>query len=220
MPHPTLNNALFTLGLLLQLALLITLFARHIPRHYPIFTTLLAFYPLRALFLFAIFGHIPPDDYETLYTNLSLVDILLQLAVAIELIIHIVRTETRATLRRFLTPLVAILIGYAATAAIVSRLPTRTPIPIDRSQLFLSILMLLLFLWAFIAPPSRLLRRITTGFALNALLSLCVIAGHTLAATHRNASAYNRWSYVAAAAWLITVTLWLVTLKPSSQTNA
>ena len=219
MTHATLNNTLFTLGLLLQLALLITLFLRRIPRRHPLFTTLIAFYLFRALLLFTIFGHIPPDDYDALRANLSLTDILLQLAVAIELIVHLVRTDTHTTLRRFLAPLVAILIGYAATAIIISRLPTRTPIPIDRSQLFLSLLMLLLFLWAILTPASRLLRNITTGFALNAFLSLAAVAGHTLAATHRDARTYNRWSYVAAAAWLITVTLWLLTVKSSPQTR-
>ena len=220
MTHATLNNALFTLSLLLQLALLVTLFRKRIVRTYPVFTALIAFYLLRAILLFSIFGHLSPEAYDALYANLSLLDILLQLATVIELVVHIIRSQSRSLLLRLTPALIAVIIATIATAVVVSRLPARTAIPIDRSQLFLSFLLLLVFLWAALTPSPSLLRRLTEGFALNALLTLCAIAGHVLAASHRDARSYTLWSYVAATAWLLTVTLWLFTLRtPRNMTS-
>ena len=50
-------------ALALQCALLALVFVRGVARRLPGFTVLLGFYPLRAVVLFVLFGHLATPDY-------------------------------------------------------------------------------------------------------------------------------------------------------------
>ena len=208
------NNSLWTLSLILQIALVIAIFARHIARRVPCFTALLIFYPLRALLLFILFDHLTPANYATFYATLSYIDLVLQSIVAIEIALHLIREQGGITPIR--TTLLFLLLASAAgaTLLVLAQLPAHAPIPPDRVQTFLSFLMLALFVWTIITSRSAILRPITLGLALYASVSLFAQTGRIIAALHRDAEAYARWSYISAATYLIVVCLWFLTLKP------
>jgi hypothetical protein len=207
------NNIVWTISLLLQILLVAALFTRKIPRRLPAFTALVAFYPLRAALLFALYGHLPPDRYASLYAALSTLDLLLQAAVAVEITIGLLRELGGWTLPRAGLILLLLVIAHACTTALLTQLPAHTPIPVDRPQTFLSFLMLTFFVWTTATSRSPLLRPVTLGLALYASVSLAAQTGRITAAIHRDAQAYARWSYTSAAGYLIVVALWLLTLE-------
>jgi hypothetical protein len=216
------NNSLWTLSLILQIALVVSLFARHIARRVPCFTALLIFYPLRAALLFILFGHLTPADYATLYSTLSYIDLVLQAIVAIEIAHHLIRELGGITLLRATLLFLLLALCSGATALVLAKLPAHAPIPPDRVQTFLSFLMLALFVWTIATSRSTILRPITLGLALYASVSLFAQTGRIAAALHRDTEAYARWSYVSVATYLIVVCIWFLTLKlppPQSPTQ-
>jgi hypothetical protein len=210
----TINNTLWALSIILQIALVIAVFARHIVRRVPCFTALLIFYPLRAAVLFALFGHLAPASYAGLYSTLSYVDIVLQTIVAIEIAAHLIRELGGITARNTVLLLLLLALTTGATLLVLARLPEHSPIPADRAQTFLSFVMLALFVWTIIASRSNILRAITLGLGLYASISLFSQTGRITAALHRDADAFARWSYISAAGYLVVVCLWFLTLKP------
>ncbi len=235
-PQSVLNNTLWTLSLVLQITLVAAIFSRNIARKLPAFTALITFYPLRAACLFALYGHLPPDFYASLNTSFSLLDLLLQAAVAIELTLALIRERGGWTLPRALLALLAVVASSTATTLAIAQLPPHIPLPIDRAQTFLYFLLLALFLWIVTTPASNiqhssqprpnqpglnLLRPVALGLALYASISLAAQVGRTVAAIHRDAQAYARWSYTSAAGYLLVVALWLLTLKlqPEPESN-
>ena len=213
-PQAIINNIVWVIGLALQLALLIVLFRRHIARRFPCFTILIGFYLLRSALLFISFGHIDADDYQTLYSALILVDLLAQTAVAIELIHHLVRSLGGWTLRRSILPAIFLFLASICTLFTATLLPRYAPIPVDRTQLFFSFLMILLFAWAQSIPASStIVRGITSGFALYGIINISANLGRTFAALHKNPTLYATWSYALAAIYLLVVLFWLLTLK-------
>jgi len=207
------NNSLWTLSLILQIALVVALFARHIARRLPCFTALLTFYPLRAALLFALFGHLDPPDYATLYTTLSYIDLALQTIVAIEIAHHLIRELGGITLLRATLLCLLLALAAGATLVVLNQLPTHAPIHADRVQTFLSFVMLALFVWTIAASRSTILRPITLGLALYASVSLFAQTGRITAALPRDAQAYARWSYTSVATYLIVVCIWFLTLR-------
>ena len=218
------NNTVWTLSLILQIALVIAIFARHIARRVPCFTALLTFYPLRAAVLFALFGHLAPATYDALYSTLSYVDIVLQTIVAIEIAFHLIRELGGVTLRNTVLLLLLLALTTGATLLVLAHLPAHSPIPPDRAQTFLSLVMLALFVWTIVASRSTILRPITLGFGLYAAISLFSQTGRITAAVNRDVDAFTRWSYINATAYLVVVCLWFLTLKlpppnPPTQTT-
>ncbi len=210
------NNSLWTLSLILQIALVASLFVRHIARRVPCFTALLTFYPLRAALLFILFGHLTPADYATFYATLSYIDLLLQAIVAIEIAHHLIRELGGITLLRATLLFLLVALCSGATALVLAQLPIHAPIPPDRVQTFLSFVMLALFVWTIAASRSTILRPITLGLGLYASVSLFAQTGRITAALHRDVDAYARWSYISVATYLIVVCLWFLTLKSPS----
>jgi hypothetical protein len=216
------NNTLWTLSLILQIALVVALFARHIARRVPCFTALLTFYPLRAALLFALFSYLTPPNYASLYSTLSYIDLVLQAIVAIEIAHHLIRELGGITIPRATLVFLLLALCSGATALVLAQLPTHAPIPPDRAQTFLSFLMLALFVWTIAASRSTILRPITLGLALYASVSLFAQTGRITAALHRDADTYARWSYISVATYLIVVCIWFLTLKlppPQSPTQ-
>ena len=218
----TINNSLWTLSLILQIALVVSLFARQIARRVPCFTALLIFYPLRAALLFGLFSYLTPPNYATLYSTLSYIDLVLQAIVAIEIAHHLIRELGGITLLRATLVFLLLALCSGATALVLAQLPTHAPIHPDRVQTFLSFLMLALFVWTIATSRSTILRPITLGLALYASVSLFAQTGRITAALHRDPEAYARWSYISATTYLIVVCIWFLTLKsppPQSPTQ-
>ena len=210
----TLNTLLWIISLALQLALFAALFVRSVARRFPIFTSLIGFYLLRSALLFLIFDHVPPTTYHALYNALQLFDLLLQAAVAMEITLHLLRKQGVWTPLRSLAPLALLFLAAICTLLTTVLLPAHAPIPVDRTQIFFSFLMILLFTWALSIPTSSApVRRITAGFALYGIMNVSASLGRTYAALHNNPSLYATWSYALAGIYLIVVIFWLLTLK-------
>jgi hypothetical protein len=219
--HAVINASIWACGLILQTALLIALFRRRIARRFPLFTLLIAFYLLRSIVLFLLSSHIAITSYISLYNTLSIVDILLQISVAIEVINHLARGNAGWTLRHCALAATFLCIADIATILTTAIFPPHPPVPLDRSQLFLSFLMILLFAWTIsIRSASPLLRRVILGFALYGTANLLASTGRTYASRHNRADVYEAWSYTLAAAYLAVIVLWLFTLKAEDSQTA
>ena len=217
----TINTLVWIVSLALQLALFSALFARNIARRFPIFTSLIGFYLLRSAILFLIFGHIGPAAYHTLYNDLTLLDLLIQTAVAVEILIHLVHGGGGWTRGNALFAAALLSIAALATALTTTLLPAHAPIPVDRTQFFFSFLMLFLFAWAMRIPAaSNLVRHITGGIALYGIVNISANFGRTYAALHNNVPLYATWSYALAAIYLVVVLFWLFTLKSERDADA
>lgn len=216
-PQPTqatVNTLMWIASLALQLALFAALFVRGVARRFPIFTTLIGFYLVRSALLFLIFDHVAPIIYHSLYNTLLSLDLLVQAAVAIEIILHLIRNQGGWTLLRGLAPIAILLIATICTALIAALIPAHAPIPVDRTQFFFSFLMILLFTWALSIPASTLVvRRITAGFALYGIVNVSANFSRTYAAIHNDAPLYVTWSYTLAGIYLLVVLFWLLSLK-------
>ncbi len=208
------NTIVWTFSLALQTLLVVAVFGRGIARRLPGFAVLVVFYPLRSALLFALFGHIPADDYGSLYSTLSLVDIVLQIAFALEIGFRLLREPGKLTLRRGLFVLLPLLAAAAGAYVTLTLLPHHAPIPTDRIQTFISYILIGVFVSTMLTTTSSLLRITTLGFALYSSISLIAQAARLNAALHRNAAAYTAWSYTTAAAYLLVVLLWFFALKP------
>jgi hypothetical protein len=220
MPSPqTINTIVWTFSLALQMLLVVAVFGRGLARRLPCFTILIVFYPLRSALLFALIGHIPPADYAALYSTLSLIDILLQIAFVLEIGFRLIRRLGKLTLRNCLFVFLPLSTAAVGASIILTLLPHHAPIPADRIQTFVSCLLIGLFLSTVLTTTSPLLRITTLGFALYSSVSLIAQAARLNAALHRNAAAYSAWSYATAAAYLLIVLLWFFALKPEGSTK-
>jgi hypothetical protein len=204
-----LNLVLWIVSLTLQSILLAALFIRGTIGHLPIFTTLIGFYVLRSTVLYTLSSHLGGRSSELILSGLAVVDIVLQVAVAWELL-SAARRETAPpisigmargeTLRR-LGKLSLFLIAAAGVAILIStRIHANPRAPIDRGVLFTSTLFLLVFLASLPQKTpalgrQTLGRRIAAGFALYAGASILCQIGRTLAAVERDVASFNRWSY-------------------------
>jgi hypothetical protein len=217
----TINTLVWIVSLALQLALFSALFARAIARRFPIFTSLIGFYLLRSAILFLIFGHVGPAAYHTLYNDLTLLDLLIQTAVAVEILIHLVHAGGGWTRSNVLVTIAIVCVATAATALTTTLLPAHTPIPVDRTQFFFSFLMLFLFAWALrVTAASNLVRHIAGGFALYGIVNVGANFGRAYAAIQNNVPLYATWSYTLAAIYLVVVLFWLFTLRSERDADA
>jgi len=151
-PVSTINNTLWAIGLILQLLLLTLLFTRHLSSRLRRFTGLIAFFCLRSLLLFTLFHHLSATSYAGLYSILSVLDTLLQLAIALDLARHIPLSGKNPLLRR--STLIAVLAALSAllTAALVAVLPAHSPAPVDRGTVFTALLFVQIFVWYRLSP--------------------------------------------------------------------
>jgi len=209
MTRATINNSLFMAGLVLQAGLLALAFLRGISRKIPSFTLLLVFYPMRALVLFVLPRVIGPSDFGVAYRELSLFGLLLQLIVAAEIDWRLWRVLGAARWGLLLVPVVA----WMGALALWAALPARTPLPVDRVQMFCSMVMILLCGFALAGHADLLLRRVIAGLAVFGVVDLVATAGKSIAALHRNAASFTVWSYVDAGAYLLVVLFWMVSLE-------
>src|SRR5271163_4609314 len=169
-----LNLALWILSLTLQSLLLAALLMRGIIGRIPAFTILIGFYVLRSTALYTLSSHLGVRPSALIFSGLAVIDIVLQVAVAWELLSAAARPSTaplisigmirRALLRR-LGKFSLFLIAAAALAILISAPIHANPrAPIDRGILFTSTLLLLVFLASLPKETPALVRRIAGGF--------------------------------------------------------
>jgi hypothetical protein len=216
MTRTAINDLLWTVGLLLQCSLLALVFARGIVRRLPLFSGLLAFYLLRSILLFALFGKIDSAAYASTYEGLTIVDLALQLLVTGELVLSLTRSAGPRGLRRGTLLLIPVFAG-AGTLLIARTLPAHSPVPFDRVQAFIWVSMILLggfaLAWTTAGQPAALPRRVALGFSFYAVAGIAASLERPYAMLARDARSLAMWSYVLPAAWVLVVVYWIAALR-------
>jgi hypothetical protein len=211
----TINRTLWATGLALQCALAVAVFRRGIARRFPCFAALTCFYPLRAGLLFVLAGRVDADVYNPLYSALAFAEILLQVAIAVELIWRINRemgTESRSsTERRWVALLIFLVLAGGLTWLVLRFTPARAPV--DRVQVFVWFLMIAPFAVALKYARSVNPTRIAAGFAAFSLIQLAASFGRAHAFLKHDAGWYLGWSYAPGVGYLAVVIFWLISLR-------
>jgi hypothetical protein len=209
------NTTIWTFALVLQCVLVYVVFRRGVGRRFPVFGSLLVFHPVRAALLFGFSGHIRNSLASSLYGVLSFTDDALQLMVAVELALHLIRGIGGWT--RFRALLCLLLLGAASVFTWITLVWVHNRISTDRLQLFAWFALLVLFGAVLKGSRSPNLTRISAGFSVFSLVQFSALAGRTVAFLNRNAGRYVAWSYVPAVAYLAIVIFWLITLRKESE---
>lgn len=211
----TINRTLWATGLALQCALAVAVFRRGIARRFPCFAALICFYPLRAGLLFVLAGRVDADVYNPLFSWLAFAEILLQVAIAIELLWRInqeTSVESRSsTEHRWVYLLIFLALAGAMTWLVLRFTPARTPV--DRVQVFVWFLMIAPFAVALKYARSVNPMRIAAGFAAFSLIQLAASFGRAHAFIKHDAGWYLGWSYAPGVGYLAVVTFWLIALR-------
>ena len=203
------------LSLVVQLTLFIALFNRRIPHSFPFFTSFVGFYLIRSVLLFVSFDHLSVEQYNRLYNFLLLFDILVQIGLAAELCAALVRERGGWTADRLLYVAGAVLLASLTTWVVVRLMP-QASIRLDRSQMFFSIIAIVVFL-ASLRSPNDLLRTIAQGWGIFGIVSFAADIGRVLAAAGNHPHNYAAWSYALAGAYLIVVVFWFAMLPAPAE---
>jgi hypothetical protein len=214
----TAQTTLLVIGLALQIWLLFLLFSRRLASHVVLFSPLLFFYIIRSSLLFGLFHFISRTAYATLYNGLSLLDIMLQIAVAVELSLTILRSGSKSLLPRGLLIPFVFLLAAAFTAALAAVLPAHSPFPADRGTLFTGFLFLVLLAWSLSVQLTPWRRSVLIGFAAIGGSSVLSQSAKAIAASHHNAHLFTLWSYGNVGAYLIVLLFWVLNCKPVTTT--
>jgi hypothetical protein len=219
------NDALWALGLVLQIALAAVVFRRGIARRFPCFAALVCFYPLRAGLLFALAARLDADAFNSLFSVLAFAEILLQGMLAIELIwVMIPRAdaEARGILRRGGRVVFVLLISLGAAGALtwltLNTMPAHSLV--DRLQVYAWFVMIALFFAALKYSQSTNPIPITAGFAAFSLVQIATLFGRAHAFLKHDAARYLAWSYAPAIAYLVVVVFWLIALRKEPRSIA
>jgi hypothetical protein len=194
-------------GLALQLSLLTLLFNRRLASQLYLFTFLLGFYTVRSVLLVVLFRLVSPGLYFQLYIGLSVLDVLLQIALAIELSNRILREGRGPYPPRAIGIAATFLSAAALTAVIAALLPSHSRAPADRGSIFTGLVFIGLLLWSVQLP--RWPRVVLIGFAALGAAGILTQLGRSVAATHQDAHAFRLWSYAGAAAYLVALAFWI-----------
>ncbi len=208
------NTTIWTFALVLQCVLVYVIFRRGVGRRFPAFASLLVFHPVRAALLFGMSGHVRTSLAGPLYGAFSFIDDALQLMVAVEIALHLVRGIGGWT--RFRVLLCLLLLGAASTLTWIMLVSVPNRISSDRLQLFVWFALLALFGAVLKGSRSPNLTRISAGLSVFSLMQFTALAGRTIAFLHRNAGQYVAWSYIPAVGYLAIVIFWLITLRKES----
>ena len=214
------QTALLVIALALQVWLLYLLFRRRMASQVVMLSSLLFFYMVRSTLLFGLSHHISRTAFETLYSWLSLLDIMLQIAVAVELSLAILRSGSKSLLPRGLLIPFCFLLAAAFTRALTAVLPTYSPVPADRGILFTGFLFLLLLAWSLSVRLTPWRRSVLIGFAAIGGSGILSQSAKAIAALHRNAHLFSFWSYENAGVYLIALIFWVLCCKPFTTLQA
>ena len=206
------------IGLALQICLLFLLFRRRMVSQVALLSALLFFYPVRSSLLFGLSHHISRTAIETLYSWLSLLDIMLQIAVAVELSSAILRSGSKSLRPRSLLIPLLFLLAAAFTAALAAVLPAQSPVPADRGILFTGFLFLLLLAWSLSVRLTLWRRSVLIGLAAIGGSGILSQSAKAIAALHHNAHLFSLLSYGNAGAYLIVLLFWVLCCRPFTTT--
>lgn len=211
----TINRTLWATGLALQCALAVAVFRRGVARRFPCFAALICFYPLRAGLLFVLASRIDADVYNPLFSVFAFAEILLQVAIAVELIWRINQDTGvglySSTQRRWVALLIFLGLAGGLTWLALRFTPARAPV--DRVQVFVWFLMIAPFFVALNYARSANPVRIAAGFAAFSLIQLAASFGRAHAFIKHDAGWYLGWSYAPGVGYLIVVIFWLISLR-------
>jgi hypothetical protein len=207
------NLSLWVTGVALQIILVAMLFARRTARRFPVFSLLIIFYVVRSILLFALFGHFAPDIYGRLYEFFSWTDLFLQLLLAGEITLSILRLRSGWTLRRTARVAASVVLSLAIAGAVAALLPAHGRIPIDRGSAFAAILMFILFVAASFTRFEGTPRRIAGGFALYGATGILASELRNFAALHHNTGVIVASSYTQAGIYIAILLYWLFALE-------
>ncbi len=205
------NTTIWTFGFVLQCVLAYVVFRRGIARRSPAFASMLVFHPFRAALLFGLPGHLRSGPAGSVYDVLSFIDDAVQLMVAVEIALHLVRDIGGST--RFRALLCLLLLGTASVFTWIALVLLPHRIPTDRLQLFAWFAMLALFGAILKGTRSPNLTRISAGLAAFSLVQFSALAGRAVAFHNRNTAQYAAWSYVPAVGYLAILIFWLMALR-------
>ena len=92
-------------------------------------------------------------------------------------------------------------------------LPERSPVPPDRLQMFCSLTMVLLWVWAAVERAPRQLWSVAVGLAAYVVVDLLATAGKAAAGMHRDAQSFAAWSYASSGVYVAVVVFWIFALR-------
>lgn len=209
--HSAITTWIWGLNIIILLTLFITLFSRHIAAAFPLFTNLVGFYLIRSVLLYVTFDHIDVEEYSRLYDFFLLLDDLVLIGLTAELMHSLVLEAGGLNATRFMYISGGILLASFGTWVLVRLMPEAS-IRLDRSQMFFSIVGVLLFLSSF-RSSNYLLRTIAQGWGMVSIISLAANVGRVVTTAGDHPRRYAAWSYALAGGYLVTAVFWLVTLR-------
>jgi hypothetical protein len=207
------NAAILAVGLVLQCALVLVVFRRGVARRSPAFTALLIFYPLRAGLLSALAGRADAEAYNAWFNAVTLAEVPLQAAVALEMLLRLIGELGGWTVRRASAVLACIVAASALTWFVHGQVSS--PALVDRVQVFGWFVMLALFAVILASAQSPNLKYIAGGFGCFSLVQLAALEGRSYAMLRHDDSAYVGWSYVPACGYLAIAIWWMLALRGS-----
>jgi hypothetical protein len=213
--HQAANTTILIVGFVLQCALVYAVFRRGVARGFPLFAALLVFQPVRSALLFGLSARIDSSLASSLYEVLDFIDVALQMTVAVELALRLIRGLGGWTRLRTLLCLVLLCAASVFTWGALALVPHR--IFNGRLQLFAWFVLLTLFAAVLRGSRSPNLTRISLGFSVFSLMQFSALAGRTVAFLHRDQGQYLAWSYLPAIGYLAIVVFWLIALQRESE---
>lgn len=223
------NVLLFVSGLVLESVLLALLVRRRLACRVPLFTAILVFYLLRSLTLFATASHISGTAQGHLVSALAVLDLMLQLALAISLFFRVAPPNlsvmgTPGPYARTLLVALGLVAAMIGTTLLIRFTPPRAPAPLDRGAILSGFYFLVLFSFAGarirargrILGPASLATGIFQGLAAFAVVQIASQWGRAVASSRHNPAQFLFWIYLDAAAWLVVVLFWIQQVRPPS----
>jgi len=212
------NLNLWIIGFCLQAALLVALLRHKLAFRIPIFTSLIAFYIVRAGALFILSSHVTRKDYGMLYEALSVVDLVFQILVAAEIFACLARQPCKPAARGTMTRIAMIPVGIALAGAVAFMTPEVGLFRTDRGVVFVTVLMLLLLIWTF-RTGAGIPRQMATGFVVYGCSVLVAGVARNYAVAHRSRAMLAGSSYAASGIYICIVIYWLVALRVRDNTR-
>ncbi len=215
------NGLLLFTTLVASVSLLATLQRRSLIGRLPFFFALLVFYILRSAVLLVALKLFNQAIYLQIADLTSLLDLLLQLALAYSLVRIFTQQRPRAQpagSRLFGSALFlfsAALLGAALlTLGVVATLPVYSPVPLDRA-IVLSGFVFLLLLFVRHTPAHTPARRVLIGFAVVSVANILAQYGRTISAAHRDPRLFLVCAYANSIVWIAVLVFWIIRLHPA-----
>jgi hypothetical protein len=218
------NDLLLFVTFIASVTLLAVMYQRGLIRRLLLFSVLLMFYVLRAAVLIIGVKIFDRGTYLQVASFASLVDLGLQLALAYTLARRLKplrRSAQKAAAPRpwnspwFLFASGLLVAGALTFAvALVSSLPGRSPVPLDRGVIFGGFVFLFLLV-AFERSENTAERRLLSGFCIVSAANILSQCGRSLAAGQHDARLFLAWAYGNTVVWVAVLVFWILRLQAS-----